>query len=85
MWRGPLFGGAYVVVVLNRFDEEKQILLDWANDVTIPISQNNNDNLFVLQDLWSGTYLGNITIGESIWEGTLQSHQNWAFKLIPVQ
>ena len=50
MWRGPLFGGAYVVVVLNRFDEEKQILLDWANDANLPISQNNDENVFVLQD-----------------------------------
>ena len=83
MWRGPLSHGAYVVVVLNRFNEEKQIILDWAKDATLPISENMEENVFILQDLWSGDYLSNVTIGESKWDGNLMAHQNWAFKLIP--
>ena len=75
--------GAYVVVVINRFNEKKNISMNWAKDAQISISPNFEENLYDLQNLWTGEILTNIEIGQSIWEGELESHQNWAFKLIP--
>ena len=56
--------------------------MDWAKDAAIPITSGNN--LFELQDLWSGEILGQIVVGESVWKGELATHQNQAFKLTPV-
>ena len=57
--------------------------MDWATDAKIPISPDSK-NMFDLQDLWSGEILGQIEIGESVWEGELATHENWAFRLMPV-
>lgn len=57
--------------------------MDWAKDAVIPISPNSDENHYVLQDLWSGE-LQQIEIGQTVWEGELEPHQNWAFKLIPM-
>ena len=84
VWQGPLSNGSFVVVVLNRFDEEKSITMDWAEDAKIPISNNTSNNLFELQNLWTGEILGQITVGKDLWKGTLATHQNQAFKLTPI-
>ena len=83
VWQGPLSNGSFVVIVVNRFDEEKSINMDWAEDAKIPISTNGS-NRFELQNLWNGELLGQIVVGEDVWSGVLRSHQNEAFKLIPV-
>ena len=83
VWQGPLANGSFVVIVVNRFDEEKSINMDWAEDAKIPISTNGS-NRFELQNLWNGELLGQIVVGEDVWSGVLRSHQNEAFKLIPV-
>ena len=83
VWQGPLSNGSFVVVVVNRFNEEKSITMDWAEDAKIPISPNGS-NRFELQNMWSGELLGQIVVGEDLWHGTLRAHQNEAFKLIPV-
>ena len=36
MWGGPLSGNSFVVVVINRFDVEKQILMNWSEDAKVP-------------------------------------------------
>ena len=43
----------------------------------------------VVQDLWSGEAVANITVGGEEWEGArwrgiVQSHDNYSFKLTPV-
>ena len=57
--------------------------MDWVIDAGILLSPNQEENIFVLQDLWSGENLTNIDVAESILEGSLLAHQNWAYKLIP--
>ena len=84
VWRGSLSGGSYAVVVLNRFNVSKDIRLDWAKDAAIPVSPIQEENLYELQDLWSGQIVSSLQMGLSVWEGELQPHQNWAFKLTPV-
>ena len=56
--------------------------MDWEKDAKIPIITGNN--LFELQNLWSGETLGQVVIGESVWQGELATHQNQAFKLNPI-
>ena len=82
VWQGPLLNGSFAVVVVNRFNETKNITMDWAKDAAIPVTSGNN--LFELQDLWSGEILGEIVVGENVWNGVLATHQNQAFKLSPV-
>ena len=36
VWGGPLSGNSFVVVVINRFDVEKQILMNWSEDAMVP-------------------------------------------------
>ena len=84
VWQGPLSNGCYAVVVLNRFNEEKSITMNWAEDAKIPITNNTSNNLFDLQNLWTGEILGQITVGKDAWKGTLAAHQNQAFKLTPI-
>ena len=56
--------------------------MDWVKDAGIPM-WDHEENIFVLQDLWSGENLTNINVAESVLEGSLLAHQNWAYKLIP--
>ena len=37
MWAGPLTGDSWVVVILNRFDKEESITMDWHVDGAIPL------------------------------------------------
>ena len=83
VWQGPLSNGSFVVVVVNRFNEEKSITMDWAEDAKIPISTNGS-NRFELQNMWNGELLGQVVIGKDLWYGVLRTHQNEAFKLTPV-
>merc|ERR1711971_485499 len=83
VWAGPLEGDAWVVVVLNRFDKEEEITVDWAVDAKIP------EGSYQLRDLWHGEDLQEVKVGGLIWEGSvwkgvLAAHANWAFKLTPV-
>ena len=57
--------------------------MDWVIDAGILLSPNQEENIFVLQDLWSGENLTNIDVAESILEGSLMAHQSWAYRLIP--
>ena len=57
--------------------------MDWLKDAGIPLSPNHEENIFELQDLWSGENLNNINVAESILEGSLLAHQSLAYKLIP--
>ncbi len=36
VWQGPLAGGDLVVVLVNRFETEQDIQLDWAQDAQVP-------------------------------------------------
>jgi hypothetical protein len=36
VWAGPLSNASFAVVVVNRFDAEKFVSLDWALDAKIP-------------------------------------------------
>ena len=83
VWQGPLSNGSYVVVIVNRFNEPKDITMDWAKDAKIPIHV-NSDNRFELQDLWNGKVVGQVVIGESVWNSHLATHENQAFKLTPI-
>ena len=84
VWQGPLSNGSFAVVVLNRFNEEKSITMDWAEDAKIPFTNNTSNNLFELQNMWTGEILGQITVGKDAWKGILATHQNQAFKLTPI-
>lgn len=71
------------MVVLNRFDKEEEITVDWAVDAKIP------EGRYLLRDLWHGEDLQEVKVGGLIWEGSvwkgvLSAHANWAFKLSPV-
>ena len=36
---GPLAGDSWVVVILNRFDKEESITMDWHVDGSIPLGK----------------------------------------------
>ena len=54
-----------------------------SKDAKIPIHV-NSDNRFELQDLWNGKVVGQVVIGESVWNSHLATHENQAFKLTPI-
>merc|ERR1711970_829572 len=83
VWAGPLSGGAFVVVVVNRFDKEESITMDWSADAAIPPGP------YQLENLWSGDLMGEVVVGGEVWEaaqwkGILPAHDNWSFKLTPL-
>ncbi|XP_023332001.1 alpha-galactosidase [Eurytemora carolleeae] len=83
VWGGPLSGNSFVVVVINRFDVEKQILMNWSEDAMVPAG------VYSVQDLWTGDIVDSAVVGGEDWEGgdyqgILPPHANWAFKLTPV-
>lgn len=83
VWAGPLSDAGFVVVVVNRFDTEKFVSLDWAEDAKIPHGP------YTVQNLWTGAMEGQVISGGEEWEGAfwkgnLEAHGNWAFKLSPV-
>ena len=45
VWQGPLSNGSFAVVVLNRFNEEKSITMDWAEDAKIPFTNNTSNKI----------------------------------------
>jgi alpha-galactosidase len=80
VWTGPLEGDAWVVVLVNRFDKEESITMDWQVDAKLPPGR------YELTDLWHSETLGNIQVGGADWEGgkwkgILEPHDNWAFRL----
>lgn len=83
VWGGPLEGGSFVIVVVNRFEEEKQVSMNWNLDAKIP------PGLYTVEDLWSGEVVDEALSGGEDWEGgaykaILPAHDNLAFKLTPV-
>ena len=71
------------MVVVNRFDKEESITMDWKVDAAIPAGK------YQLENLWTGDNLGLIVVGGEVWEaaqwkGILQMHDNWSFKLSPI-
>ena len=80
VWKGPLSGNAYILVVVNRFDSDQNIEMDWSADAHIP------EGRYLVKDLWSHQYVAVINVsplGGEKWAGTLEMHNNWAFKLEP--
>ena len=72
-----------MVVVVNRFDKEESITIDWLKDALIPAGR------YQLEDLWSGTQHGMVVVGGEVWDaaqwkGILRAHDNWCFKLSPM-
>jgi len=83
VWGGPLSEGSYVILVLNRFDKEEQIVMDWSVDAKLPPGS------YSVQDLWSGEMIDVAVSGGEDWEGgkykgILAAHDNWTFKLTPL-
>jgi len=83
VWAGPLSGDSWVVVILNRFDKEESITMDWHVDGSIPLGN------YAVQDLWSGEMLPDIVVGGEEWEGArwygiVAAHDNRSYKLTPV-
>lgn len=84
VWAGPLSEGSFVVVVVNRFDKEESITMDWMLDASIPSGNYN------LENLWTGAELGLVVVGGEVWQaaqwkGILAGHDNWSFKLTPAE
>ena len=81
VWAGPLAGDGWAVVILNRFDKEESITMDWHVDGSIPLgkyavqvdNQMSHNQLILIvntsQDLWSGEMLPDIVVGGEEWEG----------------
>ena len=83
VWAGPLADQAWVVLILNRFDKEISLTMDWHTQALIPLGT------YQVEDLWSGLVVANITAGGETWEGSeytaiMQPHQNLCFKLSPL-
>ena len=79
----PLAGQAWVVLILNRFDKEISLTMDWHTQALVPLGT------YQVEDLWSGLVVANITAGGESWEGAeyraiMQPHQNLVFKLSPL-
>jgi len=85
VWAGPLSHGSWVVVVVNRHDKEESISMNWETDAKVPVGT------YTVENLWLGEELeGEIVVGGEEWEGfefrgILPAHDNWAFKLSPVE
>merc|ERR1711970_70824 len=62
VWAGPLVEGAFVVVVVNRFNKEESITMDWQGDAAIPLGK------YHLENLWTGDQLGQVVVGGELWE-----------------
>ena len=78
VWSGPLLGGDYVVLVLNRFDYDlKDVMFDWHEDAKVP------HGLYNIIDLWTHVSLGTVdTLKSSLWTiPTLGFHDNWVIRL----
>jgi len=80
IWMGPLAGDAWVVVIVNRFDKEESVLLNWESDAGLTPGR------YSLTDLWHGESLGEVEVGGLSWEGgdwkgILPAHDSWAFRL----
>ena len=70
------------MVVVNRFNKEESITMDWMEDALIPPGR------YQLENLWNGAELGTVVVGGEVWEaaqwkGILSAHDNWSFKLTP--
>ena len=83
VWTGPLAGQAWVVLILNRFDKEISLTMDWHTQALVPLGT------YQVEDLWSGLVVANITAGGDTWEGSeytaiMEPHQNLVFKLSPL-
>ena len=82
VWTGPLSGDSWVVVIINRFDKEESVVMDWHADALIPLGS------YHVEDLWSGDSLPDIIVGGEEWEGArwygiIPAHDNYAYKFSP--
>ena len=80
MWTGPLSGDSWVVAIVNRYDKEESVLMDWHTDGAVPLGR------YQVQDLWSGETMSDIVVGGEEWEGArwygiIQPHATNCFKL----
>ena len=71
-----------MVVIVNRFDKEESITMDWHEDAAIPVGK------YHVQDLWTGDMLPDVVVGWEEWEGArwyriVQAHENFSYKLSP--
>ena len=78
VWTGPLEGGHIAVVVVNRFDKEEAVEMDWSGEAGVAPGR------YRLEDLWTGEVVEEVVVGEDRWRGRLQAHDNWAFRLSPL-
>ena len=46
-----------MVVVVNRFDKEESITMDWMEEALIPSGS------YQLENIWTGTQLGRVVVG----------------------
>ena len=78
VWSGPLIGGDYVVLVINRFDHDiRDMTFNWNEDAKVP------SGFYNIIDLWTNVSLGTIdTTKATSWTiPTLGFHDNWAVRL----
>ena len=67
VWGGPLSGNSFVVVVINRFDVEKQILMNWREDAMVPAGVYSVQVRDVL------SHQGSLIIGRLLWSQDLSN------------
>ena len=67
VWAGPLAEDSWVVVIVNRFDKEESITMDWHKDAAIPVGK------YHVQDLWTREMLPDVVVGGEEWEGSSES------------
>lgn len=75
-WSGLLENGDYVVIVVNRYDHDVEIEIDWFKDALIP------DGAYEIRDLWQHKNIGTIDSTTKLWNlGIVELHDNRAFRL----
>ena len=77
VWSGPLLNGDHVVVIVNRFDHDVNVEIDWQHDANIP------HGIYEVRDLWNHKSLGIINTNTSPKAslGHIGYHDNRAFRL----
>ena len=81
VWSGPLSGGAYVVIVVNRADAANKVSFDWAAGAKVPPGE------YRLFDAWKHAYVANVSVSSPPTanpfspDAELATHAHLAFRL----
>ena len=80
VWSGPLSGGDFVVLLLNRYDHDiKDVRFDWSKDAKIP------EGTYEVSDVWKPNTNESIIIDTAknkTWTVPLLGfHDNWTIRL----